>query len=101
MDINESDWKVVRRLHGVALERYCQRVLEEVKVATACNDSYHDCYLKLYQLIRDRDKTMARVFDDLRRSNAVLLLLAIVNEGLLTDDELNQFSQELRARISV
>ena len=44
MDIKESDWKVFRRLHSVALERYCQRVLEEVKLATACNDSYHDCY---------------------------------------------------------
>ena len=40
MDIKESDWKVFRRLNSVALERYCQRVLEEVKLATACNDSY-------------------------------------------------------------
>jgi hypothetical protein len=59
MDIKESDWKVLRRLHSVALGRYCQRVPEEVKLATACNYSYHDCYLKVYRLIQDRDKTMA------------------------------------------
>jgi hypothetical protein len=90
MDIKESDWKV---------ERYCQRVIEEVRLAAACNDSYHDCYLKVFQLIRDRDKTMARAFDDPRRSTAMVQLLNIVNEGLLTDDELKQFSQELRGWI--
>ena len=30
-DIKESDWKLFRSLHGVALERYCQRVIEAVK----------------------------------------------------------------------
>jgi hypothetical protein len=99
MDIKESDWKVFRRLHSVALERYCQRVLEEVKLATACNDSYHDCYLKVYRLIQDRDKTMARTFDDLRRSTALMGLVNIVNEGLLTNKELEQLSQELQSRI--
>jgi hypothetical protein len=100
MDIKESDWKVFRRLHRIALERYCERVLQEVKLATACNDSYHDCYLKVYRLMRDRDKTMARTFDDLRRSNAIIQLLNIINEGLLTDDELKQFSQEFQNRIA-
>lgn len=99
MDIKESDWKVFRRLHAVALERYCQRILEEVKLATACNDSYHDCYLRVYRLIQDRDKTMARAFDDLRRSTALMRLVNIINEGLLTDEELKQFSQELQSQI--
>lgn len=98
-NIKESDWKVFRRLHAVALERYCQRLLEEVKLATACNGSYHDCYLRVYRLIQDRDKTMARAFDDLRRSTALIRLVNIINEGLLTDDELKQFSQELQSRI--
>ena len=99
MDIKESDWKVFRRFHSIALERYCQGVLEEVKLATACNDSYHDCYLKVYRLIQDRDKTIARAFDDLSRSTALVRLVIIVNEGLLTNEELKQFSQELQGRI--
>lgn len=100
MDIKESDWKVFRRLHSIALERYCQRVLEEMRLAAACNDSYHDCYLRVYQLIRDRNKTMARTFDDLRRSTAFVLLANIINEELLTDEELKQFSQEFQGRIA-
>jgi len=89
MDIKESDWKVFRRLHSIALERYCQRVLEEVMLAATCNDSYHDCYLKVYRLMQDRDRTIARAFDDLRRSTALVRLVNIISEGLLTDEELS------------
>jgi hypothetical protein len=42
---------------------------------------------------------MARVFDDLRRSTALVRLVDIINEGLLTDEELKEFSQELQGRI--
>ena len=48
MDIKESDWKILRRPQAIALERYCQRVLEEAKLATVSDDSYHVCYLRLY-----------------------------------------------------
>jgi hypothetical protein len=94
-DIKESDWKLFRRLHGVALERYCQRVIEEVKsVAEETSDSYHDGYLKIFLLLRESDKTLAQIFDDPRRSNALILLTNIIEEGLLSEEEILQFSPE-------
>ena len=101
MDIHESDWPVFRRLHSFALERFCKRVLEEVREAAVCETDYHDCYLKVYELIRDRDKTMAVAFDGPRRSNAFLLLANIIGEELLTAEELKQFSHEAQARIKM
>lgn len=35
-EINESDWKVLRRLHPVALERFCERALTEKWVSLDC-----------------------------------------------------------------
>ena len=99
MEMKESDWKVFRRLHSVALERYCQRVLAEVRAATECKDSYHDCYRDVYRLIRSRDKTMAQAFDDPRRSNGLILLVNIIEEGLLTGEELQEFSGEVQEHI--
>jgi hypothetical protein len=99
MDIHESDWRIFRRLHSIALERFCKRALEEVREAAECKTDYHDCYRKVYRLIRDRDKRMAAAFDDPRRSNAFLLLAHMIGEGLLTAEELRQFSQEAQARI--
>lgn len=101
MDIHESDWRVFRRLHSIALERFCKRVLEVVREAAECKTDYHDCYRKVYRLIRDYDKRMAAAFDDPRRSNAFLLLANIIGEGLLSAEELKQFSQEAQARIKM
>ena len=100
IEIKESDWKLFRQLHKVALERFCERVLAEVRAATAkTDDSYHDRYLRVFDLIRDRDKTIARTFNDPRRSNALILLANVKHEGLLTAAELAQFSPETRQAI--
>jgi hypothetical protein len=101
MEIKESDWRVFRRLHSLALERYCKRVLEEVRVAADCKGEYHDCYRKVYRLIRNRDKRLAAAFDDPRRSNAFILLANMIGEGLLTAEELKQFSREAQNSIEV
>jgi hypothetical protein len=99
MNINESDWRVFRRLHSVALERFCKRTLEEVREAADCTADYHDCYRKVYRLIRDHDKRLAGAFDDPRRSNAFFLLTNMIHEGLLKDEDLAQFSHEVQAQI--
>jgi hypothetical protein len=101
MEIEESDWKIFRRLHSIALERYCQRVLEEVRAAAECKGDYHDCYRKVYRLIRNRDKTLASAFDDPRRSTAFVLLANMIDEDLLTEEELKQFSSEAQEHIAV
>ena len=101
-EIKESDWKVFRRLHKIALERFCERVLKEVQAAaTEHAEGYHGSYLKVFALIRDRDHTIASAFNDPRRSNAFILLANIIHEGLLTESELDQFSPEARQRIDV
>lgn len=97
-EIKESDWKLFRRFHEIALERFCERVLREVQSGmTEHSESYHDCYLKVFALIQDRNKTSA--FDDMRRSKAFVLLANIKQEGLLTEEELMEFSQESRDAI--
>ena len=99
-EIKESDWKLFRRFHRIALERFCQRVIEEVRSATVdCSNDYHDCYLKVFALLRDRDKEIAEAFNDPRRSNAFILLVSIKAKGLLTEEELMQFSPEIREAI--
>jgi hypothetical protein len=99
-EIKESDWKLFRQLREIALERFCERVLAEVRTAAAeTGDGFHDRYLRVYDLIRDRDKTIGWAFNDPRRSNALILLANIKREGLLTPDEFAQFSEQTREAI--
>ena len=100
LEIKESDWKLFRRLHPVALERFCQAVIEEINQATSdCSGDYHKRYLEVFSLIMNRDEQMGRAFNDVRRSTAIILLTNIREAGLLTDEEFSQFSAETRASV--
>jgi hypothetical protein len=99
--IPESDWKVFRQLHEIALERFCQRVLAEVEqLATdKRKQSSHERYLAVFKLIKRRDKELAAAFDDLRRSTALRQLVCIQSHELLTDEEMGRFSPETREAV--
>ena len=101
MDLPESDWKTLRKLQPVALDRFCRRVLDECR--TVCdNDSKtsHERYLDLYKLLRTRDKELADAFDDMRRSVALLRLVTMYRRDLLTEDEVARFSPETRELVT-
>ena len=101
-DINEADWKILRRVHPLALERFCERVLGEIeRAAQDSARSHHERYLDVFDLMQRRDRHMARLFDDLRRSRALTMLAHIRSEGLLTEEEFSSFSQETRDAIEV
>ncbi len=96
-DIPESDWRRFKEVRAKLLERYCSRILEEV-VATSqgAGSSAHERYLKVYKLLKERDKQMANAFDDFRRSTAVMQLGIMRRMKLLTDEELGLFSEQTR-----
>ena len=101
-EIKEADWKVLRRLHPVALERFCERVLAEI--GSVNNDSarnFHQRYLDIFEIIERRDLEMARIFDDLKRSRALTMLAQMCSAGLLTEDELSGLSPETRSVIDL
>ena len=95
--ISERDWKVYKRLYDVALQRYCERALSDAQgVITDSSGSPHDRYLKLYDLMKERDKELGRTFDHFRRSSALMQLCGMRAMELLTEEEMAEFSQEAR-----
>src|SRR3954467_10049675 len=101
-DIPEADWRRFKEVHTKLLERYCSRILDEVVAASQSSDcSAHERYLKVYKLLRNRDKQMANAFNDFRRSTAIMQLVIMRRMKLLTDEELALFSEQTRARIEL
>jgi hypothetical protein len=93
----EKDWKLLRQLAPVALERFCDRVLREATViATAPGKTNHERYLELYKLMKEQDRDLASAFNDHRRSTALHKLAWIYSLRLLTEDEFGGFSEETR-----
>ncbi len=93
----ESDWKKFTKLKKVALERFCESVLDESRVLCEQQElTAHKRYSELYKFIQKRDKELGRAFDGHSRSRADQQLRNMYNRGLVTDDELSKFSEETR-----
>lgn len=101
-EIKESDWKRFKPLRQLALERFCERVLLDIGcVGADAGKSHHERYLDIYKLIQERDKELVRTFDYLRRSTAIVQIGHFRSLGLLTEEELTGFSEEMRSIVEV
>jgi hypothetical protein len=99
-DVPESDWKVFRELRQHALERFCQRALEEViTILRGGAGSHHSRYLDVFRLLQTRDEELAYAFNDSRRSRMIIQLAAIHAYGLLAPSELERFTERTRVTI--
>jgi hypothetical protein len=99
-DIKESDWKVFRQLREIALDRFCRRILDEIRaISEDTGRSPHERYLATYELTRRRDREIADAFNDPRRSRAYIQLLYILSLDLLTEEELSRFGPEMQASL--
>jgi hypothetical protein len=97
VQICESDWKLFRKLRAVALDRLCENVLREItSIASDATKTSHERYLEIYQLVREKDRKISNAFNDVRRSTALLQLSIIHSYGLLTEEEVFQFTPEAR-----
>ena len=60
-EIKEPDWKVLRRMHPLALERFCERAFAEIdRVSRDGAKSHHARFLQMFRIIKQRDREIAR-----------------------------------------
>ena len=99
VEYEEADWRVCRELRELALERFCEGILGEIRDLTEKGGNSHERYREIYDLIHRRDKQMAAAFDDVRRSRMHEHLILICNLGLLTSKEVAGFSETTQVRV--
>lgn len=102
MQGRESDWKKFTKLKKIALERFCESVLNESRLLCDREDlTAHEKYLEIYEIIQKRDRELGRTFDGHSRSRADQQLRDMYNRGLVTDDELSKFSEKTRNLVTL
>jgi len=93
--VPESDWKVFKKLHPIALDRFCRSVLKKAStIVSETDQDNYEAFSALYKLVKEHDKDLGTIFNDYRRSTAFLQIAMMYNRNLLTEDEFNQFSPE-------
>ena len=101
-NISEKDWKKLRSLKDPALNIACERIFEKIKklIESRGSESYK-YYLKLWEKLREEDKEIALMFDDLRRSTAIYKLAMWKKNGILSNESFNELSEETREHIDL
>jgi len=99
-DFPERDWKLLRELKPVTLERLCEQILRRAAdIATKPGGTNHQRYIKMWELIQEQNQEVAIAFDDHRRSTAFLKILQIHRRGLFTEEEFARFSEETQKHV--
>ncbi len=100
--IPEQGWKRLRKLQDQLLQNTCDKILDRAKIVIdkRKNDS-HKTYLNLWKTLKKEDSKLSMMFDDLKRSTAFFKLASWEKFGILSDEDLIQFSEETRAIVYI
>lgn len=94
---NKSDWKHFKVVRERALERLCQRALDElVRIASDSSATHHERYLEVYDKIKKYDKQIARGFNEFSRSRMLGQIVYARSLDLIDDDDMAGFTQEMQ-----
>ena len=98
-DLPEADWKLLRLMKDTLLRRASRTAIEHVhRFVIGPDDDPHKVYLALYRALQAEDDKIGAMFNDMRRSTAILRLGQMIRHGVIRPDELQAFTQETRDR---
>ncbi|MGL4577476.1 MAG: hypothetical protein ACRCVP_00955 [Shewanella xiamenensis] len=99
--VPEKDWKRLSSLKQSLLNSACETIFERIEqISSTRRGREHEAYLALWKVINKEDNAIAEMFDDLKRSNAVVKIAALKHHGVLTDEQLALFSQETQDEVA-
>ncbi|WP_027360660.1 hypothetical protein [Desulforegula conservatrix] len=99
-NIPENDWKIIRSMKDEMLNKACNTIFDKIKsIIDSKGNESHKAYLQVWHTINNEDKEIGAMFDDLKRSNAVLKLARWKINGLIDDEDLKKFGKETRDKI--
>ncbi len=97
---NEADWKRFKCLVPKVRERYLeQQNALLLQVLSAANRTQTERFWDTFEQMKDLSKVLRDCLDDHRRSKMVMDMLLMLHVGMLVQDDLAEFSDELQARL--
>lgn len=98
MEISKSDWKLFRACIGDWQEAYMERLVKEYMDLLDGEENASDRFWKLEERIK-KDKKRPGVMLELSKGNMVFDIVALINSGVITVDDLEDFSDELKENV--
>ena len=95
MEVSKSDWKLFRERIGDWQETYMECLVKEYMDLLEGEKNASDKFWKLEERIK-KDKKHPGVMLELRKGNVVFDIVALTNSGVITVDDLGDFSDGLK-----
>ena len=92
---SEKDWKLFRNKISDWKEAYMEKLNKEYVALLSGKGNASDKFWKLEKRIRE-DKKDCGVQCEMSRSNQYYIMLSLLNEGAITFDDLEDFSDDLK-----
>ncbi len=97
--VNEADWKLFRTRLPAWQERHMDGLIREYAVLLSGSGSASDKFWALEKRIRE-DQQHVGVMARMSRSNMYTNLLALLQDDVITLEDLDGFSEELREKMA-
>ena len=94
MEVSKSDWKLFRARIGDWQEAYMECLVKEYMDLLVSAENASDKFWKLEERIK-KDKKHPGVMLELSKGNMVFDIVALINSGVITVDDLGDFSDGL------
>lgn len=99
--IQEKDWKKLRSMEKNLLDKAVGNSLSKIRLLIdEGQGGNHKTYLALWDLIRDEDKKIGNMFDDMKRSAAIQKIAFMCKYKIIDEDILREFSEETQERVN-
>ncbi|OLR59080.1 multidrug transporter [Anaerostipes sp. 494a] len=98
MEVSKSDWKLFRTRITEWQEAYMERLVKEYIDMLKETGNASDKFWKLEERIK-KDKKHPGVMLELSKGNMIFDIVALINSGVITKDDLAGFSNDLEEKL--
>ncbi len=100
MEPSKKDWKLFRDKIGLWQESYMERLIKEYALLLNDNLPASSKFWELEKRIK-LDKNKPGVILNLRKQQMLFDIMQLINDGVITIDDLLDFSDELRSNVKL
>lgn len=98
MEVSKSDWKLFRSCIAEWQESYMERLVKEYIDMLEETGNASDKFWALEERIK-KDKKHPGVMRELSKGNMIFDIVALINSGVITKDDLAGFSNDLKEKL--
>ena len=96
----EKDWKLFRKLLPGWQEAYMERLTKEYIELLSSDRQASDKFWALDKRIKQDKRRTGVLARDVKRSNMFQLIINLIYEEAISEDDLNEFSEDLRDAVN-